>query len=163
MILVIIIIIIIIRRTTTAIIGARHCKNNQDHDNIQEILQSDSIFKTPEQVETHDILSTLTSNCYNEQGQELNLQGHQQINIHPDFYYNKHNESIFDDERIFPCLPTTNDNEDLVKYDEFNPELINHATIKALIIQMTSPEVIDYSLICDFSLLIECLVIVMKL
>ena len=132
--------------------GQDIAKNNQDHDNIQEILQSDSIFKTPEQVETHDILSTLTSNCYNEQGQELNLQGHQQINIHPDFYYNKHNESIFDDERIFPCLPTTNDNEDLVKYDEFNPELINHATIKALIIQMTSPEVIDYSLICDFFL-----------
>ena len=59
--------------------------------------------------------------------------------------------------------PTTNDNEDLVKYDEFNPELINHATIKVLIIQMTSPEVIDYSLIVIFSLLIECLVIVMKL
>ena len=125
--------------------------DNQIQDNIQENLQSESIFKTPEQVETHDILSTLASTCYNEHNLQEH-QHHQQINIHPDFYYNKHNESIFDDERIFPCLPTTNDNEDLVKYDEFNPELINHATIKALVIQMTSPEIIDYSLICDFFL-----------
>ncbi|CCG22273.1 Lte1 protein [Candida orthopsilosis Co 90-125] len=75
-----------------------------------------------------------------------------QQHIKPDYQYNKHNESIFDDEKLFPCLPPDNSETNLVKYDEQNPELINHATLQALIVQMTSPEVIDYNLISDFFL-----------
>lgn len=68
---------------------------------------------------------------------------------HNYFPYNAHNESIYDDENIFPALNT---NSTVVKFDELNPELINHATLKALMVQLTSPEIIDYNLICDFFL-----------
>lgn len=66
------------------------------------------------------------------------------------FQYNKHNESIFDDYRYFPSLK--HDQESVVKFDANNVDYINHATLKALIVQLTSPEVIDYNLICDFFL-----------
>jgi GDP/GTP exchange factor required for growth at low temperature len=72
--------------------------------------------------------------------------------IHPDFHYNKHNESVFDDERLFPCLQSNGVGGELYKFDENNPELLNHATLKALIVQLTSPEIVDYNLICDFFL-----------
>ncbi|KAK6454505.1 uncharacterized protein RJT20DRAFT_130643 [Scheffersomyces xylosifermentans] len=89
-----------------------------------------------------------TSLMYNQQPSSLHKR-----NIHPEFIYNKHDESIFDDERLFPSLhPFGNDNDELVKFDTNNPELINSATLKALIVQLTSPEVIDYNLICDFFL-----------
>ncbi len=55
--------------------------------------------------------------------------------IHPDFHYNKHNESVFDDERLFPCLQSNGVGGELYKFDENNPELLNHATLKALIVQ----------------------------
>lgn len=66
------------------------------------------------------------------------------------FQYNKHNESIFDDYRYFPHLKLGN--ESVVKFDPNNEEVINQATLRALIVQLTSPEVIDYNLICDFFL-----------
>lgn len=66
------------------------------------------------------------------------------------FAYNNHNESIFDDYRYFPGLKK--DHESVVKFDANNDDFINHATLKALIVQLTSPEVIDYNLICDFFL-----------
>lgn len=66
------------------------------------------------------------------------------------FAYNNHNESIFDDYRYFPGLKR--DHESVVKFDASNDEFINHATLKALVVQLTSPEVIDYNLICDFFL-----------
>lgn len=66
------------------------------------------------------------------------------------FLYNKHNESIFDDCRYFPGLK--HDQESVVKFDVNNSDFINHATLRALIVQLTSPEVIDYNLICDFFL-----------
>lgn len=66
------------------------------------------------------------------------------------FTYNKHNESIFDDVRYFPTLDA--EHESIVKFDDNNPTYINRATLRALIVQMTSPEVIDYNLICDFFL-----------
>lgn len=66
------------------------------------------------------------------------------------FAYNNHSESIFDDYRYFPGLKK--DHESVVKFDENNEDFINHATLKALIVQLTSPEVIDYNLICDFFL-----------
>ncbi|KAG2734451.1 hypothetical protein G9P44_002457 [Scheffersomyces stipitis] len=85
-----------------------------------------------------------------EEQQPISLQNR---SIHPDFLYNKHNEFLFDDDRLFPGLrPNGDGNDDLVKFDLNNPELINHATLKALIVQLTSPEVIDYNLICDFFL-----------
>ncbi|KAL6452134.1 LOW QUALITY PROTEIN: LTE1 Guanine nucleotide exchange factor LTE1 [Candida maltosa Xu316] len=96
---------------------------------------------------TNDILSTSTSNHFYEQ-----QQANHRASVHPEFIYNRHNESIFDDHKIFPCLPTNNIYEDIVKYDDNNPELISHATLTALIVQMTSPEIIDYNLICDFFL-----------
>lgn len=71
------------------------------------------------------------------------------LKIHPDFAYNRHNESIFDDDRLFPSLQNT---QDVVKFDDTNPDLINNATLRALIVQLTSPEVVDYNLICDFFL-----------
>ena len=95
---------------------------------------------------SNDILSTSTSNHNFQQQQEIAIHA---ASVHPDFLYNRHNESIFDDEELFPCLPTQS-RDDLVKYDDTNPELINQATIKALIVHMTSPEIIDYDLICDF-------------
>lgn len=61
------------------------------------------------------------------------------------FEYGKHEEQIYDE---MPSLKGTI--KDLVKFDEENPELINHGTIKALIVQLTSPEIIDYNLIYDF-------------
>lgn len=70
--------------------------------------------------------------------------------IHPEFVYNEHDESIFDDEQVFPSLNP--EAEDIVKFDDKTPDLINHATLKALIVQLSSPEVIDYNLICDFFL-----------
>lgn len=70
--------------------------------------------------------------------------------VHPDFIYNKHNELVFDDERLFPSLAPGH--PETVKFDEASPELINNATLRALIVQLTSPEVIDYNLICDFFL-----------
>lgn len=66
------------------------------------------------------------------------------------FAYNRHNESIFDDFRYFPSLSA--EQSLVVKFDEKDPECISHATLKALIVQLTSPEVIDYNLICDFFL-----------
>lgn len=66
------------------------------------------------------------------------------------FAYNNHNESIFDDYRYFPSL--RKDTESVVKFDDENESYLNHATLKALIVQLTSPEVIDYNLICDFFL-----------
>lgn len=76
------------------------------------------------------------------------------MDVNNDFIYNKHNESIFDDSRYFPSLqPTADPNlSPVVKFDDANSELINHATLKALLVQLTSPEVIDYNLICDFFL-----------
>lgn len=62
-----------------------------------------------------------------------------------DFEYGKHEEQIYDE---MPSLKGTI--ADLVKFDQENPELINHGTIKALIVQLTSPEIIDYNLIYDF-------------
>lgn len=66
------------------------------------------------------------------------------------FLYNRHNESIFDDVRYFPGLKSNQ--ESVVKFDATNEDFINHATLRALIVQLTSPEVIDYNLICDFFL-----------
>lgn len=66
------------------------------------------------------------------------------------FQYNKHNESIFDDYRYFPHLKPGN--ESVVKFDPNKENVINQATLRALIVQLTSPEVIDYNLICDFFL-----------
>lgn len=66
------------------------------------------------------------------------------------FRYNRHNESIYDDGRFFPSL--ANSDESVIKFDESNPALINRATLRALVVQMTSPEVIDYNLLCDFFL-----------
>ncbi|KAG7192651.1 Guanine nucleotide exchange factor lte1 [Scheffersomyces spartinae] len=68
--------------------------------------------------------------------------------IGPAYTYNKHNESMFDEERLFPFPHPS----DLIKFDEHNPELVNQATLKALVVQLTSPEVIDYNLVCDFFL-----------
>ncbi|CUM45749.1 uncharacterized protein AC631_01625 [Debaryomyces fabryi] len=85
-----------------------------------------------------------------ERSNDINIQGVEPGTIHPEFMYNEHDESIFDDENVFPSLNP--EAEDIVKFDESNPELINHATLKALIVQLTSPEVIDYNLICDFFL-----------
>lgn len=68
-----------------------------------------------------------------------------------DFTYNKHREGEFDDFRMFPSLKKANV-ENLVKFDDSNAEIINHATLKALIVQQTSPDIIDYDLISDFFL-----------
>ncbi|KAG7661475.1 LTE1 [[Candida] subhashii] len=98
-------------------------------------------------------LSTITTGNLSKSNSNYFLH-QQQLKIHPDFHYNKHNESIFDDEKLFPCLPTeTNStNDEVVKFDDSNPDLINCATLRALIVQLTSPEVIDYNLVCDFFL-----------
>lgn len=84
-----------------------------------------------------------------EQSLEIELSASQQSMTNNPFQYNKHNESIFDDTRYFPSLRA---NETVVKFDEKNTSYINRATLRALIVQMTSPEVIDYNLICDFFL-----------
>ncbi|OBA23827.1 ras GEF [Metschnikowia bicuspidata var. bicuspidata NRRL YB-4993] len=60
------------------------------------------------------------------------------------------NESIFDDVRYFPCLRA--DQSAVAKFDGKQPEVLLHATLRALVVQLTSPEVIDYNLICDFFL-----------
>ena len=62
------------------------------------------------------------------------------------FMYNNHKELIFDDQDLFPAL---NADSSIVKFDDINNDLINHATLKALIVQLTLPEVIAYNLICD--------------
>lgn len=74
----------------------------------------------------------------------------QEEEIHPNFTYNKHNESIFDDIKYFPSLQPNR--ESVVKFDAHNPDLINSATLKALVVQLTSPDIIDYNFICDFFL-----------
>lgn len=66
------------------------------------------------------------------------------------FAYNAHNECIFDDVRYFPLLKGST--ESVVKFDADNDTLINHATLKALVVQLTLPQVIDYNLVCDFFL-----------
>lgn len=65
------------------------------------------------------------------------------------FLYDKHRESIFDDVRYFPSLGS---DDSVIKFDDNNPNYINSATLRALVVQMTSHEVIDYNLICDFFL-----------
>ncbi|CUM67998.1 uncharacterized protein PRCAT00005712001 [Priceomyces carsonii] len=65
------------------------------------------------------------------------------------FQYNMHNEAIFDDEKLFPCPRA---NSGIITYDAKDPELVNHATLKALAVQLTSPDIIDYNLVCDFFL-----------
>lgn len=67
------------------------------------------------------------------------------------YKYNNHNESIFDDEQFFPSL-LEEKSAKVAKFDEKNPDVLNHATVKALIVHLTSPVVIDYSFICDFFL-----------
>lgn len=67
------------------------------------------------------------------------------------YNYNNHNESIFDDEQFFPSLLAVNSSK-VAKFDENNPQVLNHATVKALIVHLTSPDVIDYSFVCDFFL-----------
>ncbi|RLV84168.1 Guanine nucleotide exchange factor LTE1 [Meyerozyma sp. JA9] len=67
------------------------------------------------------------------------------------YNYNNHNESIFDDEQFFPSLSAVNSSK-VAKFDENNPQVLNHATVKALIVHLTSPDVIDYSFVCDFFL-----------
>lgn len=66
-----------------------------------------------------------------------------------EFAYNFHNESIFDDQAYFPHLK---EDTDVVKFDPNNQDILNHATLRALIVQLTSPLVVDYALICDFFL-----------
>lgn len=61
------------------------------------------------------------------------------------FEYGKHDEQEFDE---YPSLKGNING--IAKFDDMNPQLLNHATIKALITQLTSPEVIDYDLIYDF-------------
>lgn len=65
------------------------------------------------------------------------------------FAYNKHSESTFDDERIFPCLK---ENNECVTFDNNNPEIINKGTLTAIVVHLTSPEIVDYNMICDFFL-----------
>lgn len=84
-----------------------------------------------------------------EQGHEMEPSASQETVTNNQFQYNKHNESIFDDTRYFPSLRS---DESVVKFDERNTSFINRATLRALVVQMTSPEVIDYNLICDFFL-----------
>lgn len=70
----------------------------------------------------------------------------------PDTYtYNNHNEGIFDEQHFFPSLLAEHSSK-VAKFDEKNPLVLNHATVKALIVHLTSPEVIDYSFVCDFFL-----------
>lgn len=64
------------------------------------------------------------------------------------FVYNVHFESVFDDKHYFPSLK--HNVKDIVKFDDEDGQLVNHANIKALIVQLTSPDVIDYNLIYDF-------------
>ncbi|CAN3355860.1 hypothetical protein DICA4_C00826 [Diutina catenulata] len=69
-----------------------------------------------------------------------------------DIVYNCHDEAMFDDDRVFPSLQAATGNDDIVKFDDSDPTLINHATLKALVVQLTSPDVVDYNFICDFFL-----------
>ncbi|RLV95771.1 Guanine nucleotide exchange factor LTE1 [Spathaspora sp. JA1] len=126
-----------------------------------DIRKSQSIHNLHEVITNHTHNTTANlSNCTTDY-----YLHQQQLGIHPDFHYNKHNESIFDDEKLFPSLTAvttgheatlnlgnTSQDEVLVKFDQDNPELINCATLRALIVQLTSPEIIDYNLICDFFL-----------
>lgn len=65
-----------------------------------------------------------------------------------DFQYGIHGESIFDDENVFPGIEQNTQN--VVQVEEGGPAAINQGTIKALIVQLTSPTVIDYDFVCDF-------------
>lgn len=69
-----------------------------------------------------------------------------------DFRYNSHREYLFDDIKLFPSLSKGVDNAAIAKFDTEDPTIINHGTILALIVHLTSPDVIDYNLICDFFL-----------
>lgn len=69
-----------------------------------------------------------------------------------DIVYNCHDEAMFDDDRVFPLLQAATGNDDIVKFDDSDPTLINHATLKALVVQLTLPDVVDYNFICDFFL-----------
>jgi GDP/GTP exchange factor required for growth at low temperature len=73
-------------------------------------------------------------------------------NDNSNFKYNNHNECIFDDARLFPSLSGGVDNDTIVAFDADDSSLINHGSIIALIVQLTSPDIIDYNLICDFFL-----------
>lgn len=66
------------------------------------------------------------------------------------FKYGNHNEAIFDDSRYFPALKQ--DTSSVVRFDAVEPSIINSSTLKALVVQLTLPEIIDYNLICDFFL-----------
>ncbi|EGW33123.1 uncharacterized protein SPAPADRAFT_66123 [Spathaspora passalidarum NRRL Y-27907] len=128
-----------------------------------EIRKSHSIHNL------HEVITTHIHNTTSHSLSTFNYYLHQQqLKIHPDFQYNKHNESIFDDEKLFPSLTSTTAKDEvtydhshnnaggaddvLVKFDNDNPDMINCATLRALIVQLTSPEVIDYNLVCDFFL-----------
>ncbi|CAL1198034.1 RasGEF domain family protein [Candida parapsilosis] len=123
---------------------AAHSPKSKEKDKIKESPVSQQKLPEPD-VESLETEPNFIS-------KSLSDTGIYQQHMAPEYQYNKHNESIFDDEKLFPCLPTDNSETSLVKFDEQNPELINHATLHALIVQMTSPEVIDYNLISDFFL-----------
>ncbi|KAI5955875.1 LTE1 [Candida jiufengensis] len=125
--------------------------NDFEDKEISILEREDTIPKTINKLQSEQDVST-TGTLKNNLTKSISDMGIYQQHIPPNYQYNKHDESIFDDEKLFPCLPTTNKEDELVKYDEKSPELINSATIKALIVQMTSPEIIDYNLICDFFL-----------
>lgn len=118
----------------------------------QSQLQSQRQQQQHHQEDKASLLSVTTANLSKTTSNYFLHQ--QQLRIHPEFHYNKHNESIFDDEKLFPCLSNviSQSLEDIVRFDEADHDLINAATLKALIVQLTSPEHIDYNLICDFFL-----------
>ncbi|KAI5966171.1 LTE1 [Candida pseudojiufengensis] len=135
-----------------------HSINNVSHPSSPQLNNSNNESKLPSntiysnKLQSDLDVSTTATLSKNNLTKSISDMGIYQQHIPSNYQYNKHDESIFDDEKLFPCLPTSNIHEDLVKFDEKNSELINNATIKALIVQMTSPEVIDYNLICDFFL-----------
>ncbi|KAG5421592.1 LTE1 [Candida metapsilosis] len=118
--------------------------NTEEQQSSEQSPSSRQNLPDPEVESVEPVASYLTKS--------LSDTGIYQQHVSTEYQYNKHNESIFDDEKLFPCLPIDNSEPGLVKYDEQNSELINHATLQALIVQMTSPEVIDYNLISDFFL-----------
>ena len=65
-----------------------------------------------------------------------------------DFKYGTHGESMFDDENVFPSVEQNNDN--VVHFEVGTPGVISQGTIKVLIVQLTSPTIIDYEFVCDF-------------
>lgn len=88
------------------------------------------------------------TNLPNDNNSESQSQESEIISQSDLFQYNNHKECIFDDAAVFPSLH--GDIPDVVKFDSENPDLLNHASVKALIVQLTSPDVIDYNLIYDF-------------